>query len=79
MAEFQVGGMAFDRWLESIGRSKTAGYRWIELGMIQPINILGKFFVTREEDERFWQRAKAGDFAQETESVAHRVSKHNAP
>jgi predicted site-specific integrase-resolvase len=74
MAEFEVGGMTFDRWLESIGRSRVTGWRWVELGMLQTVNINGKNYITREEDERFWQRAKAGEFAQEIQSIQDKVA-----
>ena len=74
MAEFEVSGITFDRWLESIGRSRVTGWRWVELGMIQPVNILGKNYITREEDERFWSHAKAGEFAKEVPSVQDKVA-----
>jgi hypothetical protein len=74
MAEFEVGGMTFDRWLESIGRSRVTGWRWVEHGMIQTVNINGKNYITREEDERFWHRAATGEFAQEIPSVQDKVA-----
>ena len=73
MTDFAVGGMSFDRWLKSVGRSRVTGWRWVGKGMISPVNILGKNYITREEDVRFWQRAKAGEFAKELESVEERV------
>lgn len=74
MAEFEVRGMTFDRWLESIGRSRATGYRWIASGMVTPVNIQGKNYITREEDGRFWERAKAGEFAQEVPSIEEKVA-----
>jgi hypothetical protein len=62
---FPVGGMSFDRWLAVIGRSRETGWRWRNGGMIRTVNISGKHFVTAEEDRRFWERAKAGEFAAE--------------
>jgi hypothetical protein len=74
MAEFEVSGMTFDRWLESIGRSRATGYRWIALGMVTPVNIHGKNYITREEDGRFWDRVKAGEFAQEMPTIEEKVA-----
>ena len=71
---FEVGGVTFERWLEAVGRSRVTGWRWVELGMIQPVNILGRNYITREEDLRFWSRAKAGEFAQEIPSVQEKVA-----
>jgi hypothetical protein len=70
MAEFEAGGMTIEKWMQSIGRESGAtSARWIQKGMIAPVNILGKNFITREEDERFWARAKAGEFAQLGEGI----------
>ena len=78
-AGFEVGGITFDRWLETVGRSRETGWRWVQAGMLAPVNILGKHFITREEDQRFWRRAKAGEFSREILSVEEKVRRRAAP
>ena len=64
MAEFTAGGMSVEKWLENIGRKgRATGSRWIAQGLINPVNINGQNFITREEDANFWERAKRGEFA----------------
>lgn len=59
------GGMvAFNKWLADMGRTAITGYRWRKAGMIHPINICGKLYVTPEEQHRFQKRSEAGEFAQ---------------
>jgi predicted site-specific integrase-resolvase len=73
MAEFQAGGMTVEKWLSNIGREgRATASRWIADGMIEVVNILGKNFITKEEDERFWVRAKRGEFARENAGVITR-------
>jgi len=36
-------------------------------GMVFPLNILGQLYIPSGENERFWARARAGEFANETE------------
>jgi hypothetical protein len=70
MAEFTAGGMSVEKWLENLGRKgRATGCRWIRQGLIKPVNILGQNFITREEDERFWVRAKAGEFVGEDRGI----------
>lgn len=69
------GGMTFDRWLESVGRSRETGWRWRQAGMVMPVNIQGQWYITSDEDRRFWERAKAGEFAKEIISVKDKVQK----
>ena len=61
--EIDPGGMELNLWLDKIGRERTTGYRWQELKMIEPCNILGRLYITTEEIKRFWTRARAGEFA----------------
>lgn len=60
---FEIGGMRYDVWLKALGRSRVTGWRWVKLGMIKPVKIAGKPYITRDEDARFWERARAGEFA----------------
>ena len=71
MAEYEVGGVTVEAWQRSIGRDPNGATmaRWIKMGLITPVNVLGKHFITKEEDERFWARAKSGEFAQECTGV----------
>ncbi|MDB6064073.1 MAG: hypothetical protein JWR26_281 [Pedosphaera sp.] len=67
-------GIELITWLEEIGRpGKSNASRWIDAGLIKPVNILGRLFITREEEERFWTRANAGEFAQIPGGVAGRA------
>ena len=61
--EVMAGGMEFLKWLRILGRGRATGYRWVSRGWIEPTNIAGKLYVTVEEINRFWTRAKAGEFA----------------
>lgn len=79
MAEFQAGGMTIEKWMHSIGREPGAtAARWKAKGMIETVQILGKDFVTKEEDERFWARAKAGEFEKEEYGII-KQQKENKP
>jgi predicted site-specific integrase-resolvase len=73
-----AGGVTLEKWCGAVGQSVTTAYRWIKLGMIEPVNILGKFYVTADEDARFWARAKAGEFIRETVAVEDRVTARRA-
>jgi hypothetical protein len=56
--------MAFDAFMERIGRSRTVGYFWRKKGWLNAgINIDGSLFVEDSEIQRFWRRARAGEFA----------------
>ena len=64
-----AGGIEFLKWLRLIGRERATGYRWAEKKWIEPCNIAGKLYVTQADILQFWQRAKAGEFAQEPGGV----------
>jgi hypothetical protein len=63
--DVQVGGMEFLYWLAKIGKSRATGYRWRAEGRLHTVNIDGKLFITQQEIDRFWTRAKAGEFAKQ--------------
>lgn len=63
--DIQVGGIEFLAWLRKIGRERTTGYRWAAKKWIEPVNIGGHLFVTQDEINRFWSRARAGEFAKD--------------
>lgn len=74
------GGKTIEAWAREIGHQigedcrPTTVYRWIDAGMISPVNIRGRLYVTASEDARFWTRASSGEFAVETKSVAAKVA-----
>ena len=64
-----IGGIDFDLWLSRIGRSRSTGLRWRKRGWVAPVNIDGHMFVAQEEIDRFWARAKSGEFAKEAGGI----------
>lgn len=64
-------GMMLDEWCAHIGIHRITAVRWRKLKYNgEPMltaggNIGGRLFITEEEDVKFWQRAKAGEFATE--------------
>jgi hypothetical protein len=57
------GWTPFNDWAKSIGISRTTAWRWQVAGLIHPINILGRNYLSDVEIERFTRRANAGEFA----------------
>jgi len=56
--------VSYDAYLKSLDRTRTTGWRWRKIGLIETINVFGKLYVTRESIRKFEERAIAGDFAQ---------------
>ena len=54
---------AFAKFLESVGCSRTTGYRWRKNGWIATVTIAGRPYVRREAIDKFLSRAEAGEFA----------------
>ena len=54
----------FGKFLRTIGRSRTTGWRWRRLGWIDVVTIAGRPYVRREDIETFVARARRGEFAQ---------------
>lgn len=52
--------VSLDRYLESLGRSRTTFWRWQKRGLIQAVNVFGRKYVTRDEIRRFEQAAVSG-------------------
>lgn len=65
------GMVSWQKWLRDLGRTEITGYRWRKAGLIHPINIFGKLYLTAEEQQRFQTRAQAGEFAKEPSGVAN--------
>jgi hypothetical protein len=53
----------FGLFLESVGVTPPTGWRWRKLGWIKTLNIAGRVYVSRDEINRFQQRAAAGEFS----------------
>jgi hypothetical protein len=52
--------VSLDRYLESLGRSRTTFWRWQKKGLIRAVNVSGRNYVTRGEIRRFEQAAVSG-------------------
>jgi hypothetical protein len=55
--------VAFDRWLNSIGRSPVTGWRWRKKGWVETVNISGRTYVQRSAIDKFLARVQRGEFA----------------
>ena len=68
-ADVLIGGDKFRPRLDQIGRSRSTGLRWRNRGWVTTVNIDGHQFIAQEEIDRFWARAKAGEFAKEAGGI----------
>jgi hypothetical protein len=57
--------VSYAKFLNSIGRSRTTGWRWRQHGWINVVTIAGRPYVRGEEIEKFLARAERGEFANE--------------
>ena len=55
--------ISLSKWRQEIGITSVTSWRWRQRGWIKTINIAGRQYLTREEIERFRQRAQAGEFS----------------
>ena len=55
-----------DSWLKTIGRSAVTGWRWRQRGWLSVVNINGRNYLPAEEIGRFLDRARSGEFANNT-------------
>jgi hypothetical protein len=53
----------FGLFLDSLGVTAPTGWRWRKLGWIKTLNIAGRVYVSRDEIDRFQQRAASGEFS----------------
>ena len=67
--QIRIGGMEFCLWLASLGKGRTVGWKWRKEGRVKCENIDGRLFIRQEEIDRFWARAKAGEFPRKTAGV----------
>jgi hypothetical protein len=56
--------VALRKWAREIGVSDTTAWRWAKAGLIHPVNIYGKLYLTQQDLEQFAARANAGEFSQ---------------
>lgn len=54
---------SLEKFLESIGRSRTTGYRWRKMGWLKCVSIAGRPYLTRAAIDEFLKRAAAGEFS----------------
>lgn len=57
--------VTLDHFLNSIGRTRTTGWRWRKRGWLKTIDIAGRPYVTRQAHEDFMRRAEAGEFSKQ--------------
>jgi hypothetical protein len=62
----------FGLFLESLGVTPPTGWRWRKLGWINTINIAGRVYVSRDEINRFQQRAASGEFSRRHKAPSRR-------
>jgi predicted site-specific integrase-resolvase len=55
--------VALRKWVRELGISDTTAWRWTRAGLIHPINVAGKLYLSAEDIHAFASRAKAGEFA----------------
>lgn len=54
-----------DRYLQSLGRSRSTFWRWQQKGLVKSVNVLGRNYITREEIKRFEDAAVSGTLAKD--------------
>lgn len=59
-------------WCRQIGISDVTAWRWAKLGWIHPVLISNKRYLTADDLAEFYQRARAGELAQEPRGAAVR-------
>ena len=65
----------FGLFLDSLGVTGPTGWRWRKDGWIRTINIAGRVYVSRDEIERFQQRAASGEFAKTHKTPKRKAAK----
>jgi len=60
--------VSYSRWIASLNKARTTGWRWRDELDIKTINISGKIYIHVDEIARFEARALAGEFAKEIHS-----------
>lgn len=79
LIEQDAGGMEYCLWLGKVGFSPSTGYRYRRDGKVDTVNIQGREFILTEEIARFWERAKAGEFAKKPRGASARHHSTSSP
>jgi hypothetical protein len=66
--------VAYDSWLASIDRSLATGWRWRRRGLIQPIEIFGRLYVSRRAIADFELRASRGEFSKDCKTPQRKAA-----
>jgi hypothetical protein len=69
----ELGLLAYNAWLASVGVSLVTGWRWRKKGWLNPVNICGRLYLTHEDIAQFKSRAVAGRFAVTPQTPARRT------
>lgn len=72
------GLVALSAWRRDIGVSSTTTWRWTRDGLIHPINIAGRPYVTDEDIAQFQARAVAGEFSKAPAGAARASARERA-
>jgi len=67
--------MQYQLWISEMGVSPATGQRWRNKGMVQILRIGKTVFIDQENISKFWDRARAGEFAEELHGVCAKDSK----
>lgn len=57
--------VALDKYLQSLGRSRSTFWRWEQKGLVKSVNVFGRNYITRDEIRRFEEAAISGALARE--------------
>jgi hypothetical protein len=63
----------FALFLDSLGVTPPTGWRWRKLGWIRTLNIAGRVYISRDEIDRFQQRAASGEFRRTHKTPSRRA------
>jgi predicted site-specific integrase-resolvase len=68
MTMTQSNLIALNVWIQQVGITPVTAWRWRKRGMINPVNICGRLYLTAPDLEQFSKRASVGEFAQEAKT-----------
>jgi hypothetical protein len=54
---------SLEKFLTTVGKSRTTGYRWRQLGYLKTVVICGRLYISGEAVKEFLMRAAAGEFS----------------
>ena len=65
-AEAEAPFIAAHLFIKAVGISHTTFWRWCKAGRFNPVNINGRKYLDQGEVARFWDEAKGGKYAEES-------------